>query len=245
MAGEKHTAIILAAGKGSRMQSDIPKQFLLLGGKPLLYYSLHTFAESFIDEIVLVTGAGQEAYCREEIIEKYGIPKVRAIIPGGAERYDSVRAGLEACGCCEYIYIHDGARPFIDAEILERARVCVREYKACAAGMPVKDTIKIVDSVGFVETTPPRSLVWQIQTPQVFSFSLIKEAYDLLYQSADRSGITDDAMVAERMLGQPVRLFYGSYRNIKITTPEDLPLGKLLLEESSGNGKTVKIQKNT
>lgn len=213
------------------MQSDIPKQFLLLGGKPLLYYSLRTFAESFIDEIVLVTGAGHETYCREEIIEKYGIPKVHAIVPGGARRSDSVRAGLEACGPCEYIYIHDGARPFADLGILERARACVRVHGACAAGMPVKDTIKIADPEGFVKTTPPRSLVWQIQTPQVFSFPLIKEAYELLYQCEDTGGMTDDAMVAERMLGQPVKLFHGSYQNIKITTPEDLLLGQLFLEE--------------
>ncbi len=222
MAKKRHTAIVLAAGKGSRMMSDTPKQFLELKGKPLLSYSLQVFEESFIDEIVLVTPEGMEDYCRKEIVEKYGFTKVTRIVAGGEERYDSAYQGLCAVRDSDYVYIHDGARPFVDEEILLRAKQCVEETDACAAGMPVKDTIKIVDDLNYVAETPERARVWQIQTPQVFSYTLIKEAYDELFEHHDLEGITDDAMVVERMLKHPVKLFEGSYHNIKITTPEDL-----------------------
>lgn len=226
---DKHAAIVLAAGRGSRMKSDIPKQFIELNGKPVLYYSLRAFEDSFIDEIILVTGEGQEEYCRTEIVDKYGITKVSGIICGGKERFDSVYRGLCALQECDYVYIHDGARPFVDAQILQRAKQCVMKNKACAAGMPVKDTIKVVDDDEYVTETPLRKYVWQIQTPQVFSYSIVKKAYDKLYEVSDRSGITDDAMVVERMLEHPVKLFEGSYRNIKITTPEDLPTAEMFL----------------
>lgn len=227
---EKHTAIVLAAGRGSRMKTDIPKQFLKLNGKPVLYYSLKAFEDSFIDEIILVTGEDQEEYCRTEIVEKYRFTKISRIISGGRERFDSVYRGLCALKEDCYVYIHDGARPFVDMQILQRARQCVKKNKACAAGMPVKDTIKMVDDDGFVVKTPLREYVWQIQTPQVFSYSIVKKAYDKLYEIPDRSGITDDAMVVERMLEHPVKLFEGSYQNIKITTPEDLPIAEIMLK---------------
>ncbi|MCD8110938.1 MAG: 2-C-methyl-D-erythritol 4-phosphate cytidylyltransferase [Clostridiales bacterium] len=226
----KHVAIVLAAGKGSRMQSDIPKQFMRLAGRPVICYALQSFEESFIDEIILVTGEGQNAYCKKEIVEKYGFSKVRQIVSGGKERYDSVYQGLRAAGDCDYVYIHDGARPFLDADILNRARQCVEEYEACAAGMRVKDTIRVADEHGVIRHTPERKYVWQMQTPQVFSYSLVKSAYDRLFQKGDFCGITDDVMVVERMLSCPVRLFEGSYRNIKITTPEDILVAQLFLE---------------
>ncbi len=226
MEKERHTAIVLAAGRGSRMGGDTPKQFLGLAGKPLVYYSLKAFEESFADEIVLVCGEGQEEYCKIEIVEKYGFKKVAGIVTGGRERYDSVYRGLCAVGECDYVYIHDGARPFVDEAILERARECVRENGACVAGMPVKDTIKIADGAGFVADTPRRKLVWQIQTPQVFSYALVKEAYDRLFAENATGGVTDDAMVVERMTGHPVKLFCGSYQNIKLTTPEDLAIAE-------------------
>jgi len=225
----KHTAIVLAAGKGSRMHSDVPKQFLLLADRPVIYYALRAFEESFLDEVVLVTGEGQDAYCRKEIVEKYGFSKVKQIIPGGKERYDSVYCALRAVEDCDYIYIHDGARPFPDEDILIRARQCVEEYGACAAGMPTKDTIRIVDGQGVVKDTPERKYVWQMQTPQAFSYRLIRTAYDRLFEKGDFEGITDDAMVVEQMMSCPIRLFEGSYRNIKITTPEDIRLANAFL----------------
>jgi 2-C-methyl-D-erythritol 4-phosphate cytidylyltransferase len=229
MGAVRHAAIVLAAGKGSRMQTDTPKQYLELNQKPLLFYALRGFENSFVDEIVLVTGPGQEAYCRSEIVEKYGFQKVKKIVTGGKERYDSVYQGLLALQGADYVYIHDGARPFVTSDILERAKACVMEFDACVAGMPVKDTIKLADGNNFVAQTPPRDQVWMIQTPQVFSYALIREAYERLYQAKQPVAVTDDAMVVESMMHVPVKLFQGSYENIKITTPEDLRIAKALM----------------
>lgn len=227
---KKHTAIVLAAGKGSRMQSVVPKQYLELCGKPVLYYSLAAFEESFIDEIILVAGKDDISYCKEQIVERYGFQKVTKIIAGGAERYLSVYQGLLAAEEADYVYIHDGARPFVDAAILSDAKACVEQYQACVAGMPVKDTIKIVDAEDFAKETPERKYVWQVQTPQVFSYALVREAYDMLMEDQDAYSVTDDAMVVETMLNYPVKLFRASYKNIKITTPEDLQIAELFVQ---------------
>lgn len=227
---KKHIAIVLAAGKGSRMQSAVPKQYLELCGKPVLYYSLAAFEESFIDEIILVAGKDDISYCKEQIVERYGFQKVTKIIAGGTERYLSVYQGLLAAEEADYVYIHDGARPFVDAAILSDAKACVEQYQACVAGMPVKDTIKIVDAEDFAKETPERKYVWQIQTPQVFSYALVREAYDMLMEDQDAYSVTDDAMVVETMLNYPVKLFQASYKNIKITTPEDLQIAELFVQ---------------
>lgn len=226
------TAVVLAAGSGKRMGTKVHKQYLLMGGKPVLYYSLNTFQESpFIDEIILVCGSGEEEYCRCEIVEKYGFEKVSAIIPGGAQRYDSVWNGLQKTKD-GYVYIHDGARPFVDGEMLARAYRCVSECHACVAGMPSKDTVKIADEDNTVQQTPDRSRVWLVQTPQVFDTDLIRRAYARLMEQ-DEIAVTDDAMVAEQMLGCRVKLFSGSYENIKITTPEDLAVAEVFLQRKS------------
>lgn len=227
----KHTAIVLAAGKGSRMNSEIPKQYMEVDGKPVLYYSLAALETSFVEEVILVTGADQISYCQTEIVEKYNFAKVRKVVAGGAERYLSVYQGLQACEDADYVYIHDGARPFLTKQILETAKACVEEYQACAAGMPVKDTIKIVDTDGFAVQTPQRSLVWQVQTPQVFAYSLVRRAYDKLLQLDPMPVVTDDTMVVESMLQAPVKMFEASYENIKITTPEDLPVAEAFLRK--------------
>lgn len=231
---KKCTAIVLAAGRGTRMHSDIPKQYLQLKDRPVLYYSLKTFQESFIQKIVLVTSGEDVEYCRKNIVQRFGFDKVAAVVAGGKERYHSVQEGLKAAEECDYIFIHDGARPFVTGSMLERAYACVCEYQACAVGMPVKDTIKIADEEGFALSTPERDLVWMIQTPQVFSYALIREAYASLTEKEAwlfRQGIrvTDDAMVAEIFTGQKVKLVEGDYRNIKITTPEDLQVAELFL----------------
>ena len=116
----KNSAIVLAGGRGRRMKSDVAKQYLMLGGKPVLWYALDTFEKSFVDEIVLVCPAGGEEYCRKEIVEHYGFKKVAAVVPGGPERYHSVRNGLEVLNDCRYVFIHDGARPFVTEYVLER-----------------------------------------------------------------------------------------------------------------------------
>lgn len=230
--GKKYcTAIVLAGGSGKRMGSKVHKQYLLMGGKPVLVYSLEAFQNSdYIDEIILVTGAGEEEYCREKILAPYHITKVGKVVEGGAERYQSVWNGLQETAPDGYVFIHDGARPFVNKEIIERAYDCVSRYNACVAGMPVKDTIKIADENGFVKETPDRNTLWMIQTPQVFKTSLAKEAYSRLMQKENIS-VTDDAMVVEQMLHYPVKLFPGSYENIKITTPGDLEIGEGLLRE--------------
>ena len=226
---EHNAAIVLAAGRGSRMRSKVQKQYMMIGSYPVLYYSLKQF-EDFegVDEIILVTGEEEILYCKEQIVEAYGLKKVRQIIPGGAERYHSVYQGLCALKNCDYVFIHDGARPFLDKEILSRVMDAVREYNACVVGMPVKDTIKVSDDKQFALQTPDRSSLWMVQTPQVFSYGLIKEAYDRLFRGK-YSGITDDAMVVEQMMGEKVKLVEGSYRNIKITTPEDILIAEAFL----------------
>ena len=228
---EKHTAIVLAAGSGKRMHSQVQKQYMDLFGKPVLYYALRQFEEcEFIDEVILVTKKDEIAYCREQIVEVYHLQKVKDIIEGGEERYLSVYNALKAAGACDYIYIHDGARPFVDQGILERTRNAAEAFRACVAGMPVKDTIKLSDGSGTAVETPRRDLVWMVQTPQVFDCALIREAYRKLMESDGTLVVTDDAMVLETMEGKKVHLVEGSYRNIKITTPEDLLVGEAFLK---------------
>lgn len=219
---ERNVAIVLAAGKGTRMKSKVQKQYLLIQDKPVVYYSLNEFQKCpFIDEILLVTGEGEQEFCKREILRPYGFSKVTKVIPGGKERYLSVYEGLKAITDCTYVYIHDGARPFIDQEMLRRTHDAVAKHFACAVGMPVKDTVKISDADGFAEHTPNRDLVWAIQTPQAFSYELIRKAYDRIPSDGEEN-ITDDAMVMETFGEQKVKLVCGSYKNIKITTPEDL-----------------------
>lgn len=234
---QKTVAIVLAAGQGKRMQSAIRKQYLLIHEKPVIYYTLQAFEDSFINEIVLVVGEGEQEYCQKEIVDKYGFTKVKKLVCGGKERYHSVFAGLEAVKDekFSYAFIHDGARPFITNDILNRAYDAVKNVKACVVGMPVKDTVKIVDENGVVQETPDRSKVWQVQTPQVFDFSVIYDAYHELIQKEQELisqgvKITDDAMVVEYFTDIPVMLVEGSYTNIKITTPEDLEIGKIYLQ---------------
>lgn len=236
MGEKKIAAVCLAAGQGKRMESKVQKQYLLIQDKPVLYYSLKAFQDSSVEEIVLVVGAGEEEYCQKEIVDKYGFTKVRAIVAGGKERYHSVFHGLQAVREADYVLIHDGARPFLTQEIINRCVEGAKEYRACVAGMPVKDTIKLADSEGNIESTPERSRVWMIQTPQSFEYSLIKDAYTTLIEQENKGiktsiPVTDDAMVVEYFLNQKVHLVYGSYENIKITTPEDMRIAEAFLKK--------------
>ena len=228
MQKKRCTAIVLAGGQGTRMGTAVQKQYIELCGKPVLYYTLHTFQNSgVIDEIILVVGEGQEEYCRQNIVKKYGFTKVSKVVVGGAERYYSVWNGLQEVSE-GYVFIHDGARPFVSEEMIARAYEEVQKYGACVVGMPVKDTIKIADEDGFSRETPNRKDVWMIQTPQVFETGLVKEAYEALLHEKEISA-TDDATAVEQMLGRKVKLVVGSYENIKITTPEDLKIAQALL----------------
>ena len=202
----KCTAIVLAAGQGKRMGTKVQKQYLEILGKPVLFYSLDVFQKSdIIDEIILVVGEHQEDYCQREIVEKFHINKVSKIVTGGAERFHSVWNGLQEVAEDGYVFIHDGARPFVTEELLLRAYETVQREKACVVGMPVKDTIKIADDEGFAKETPNRSHVWMVQTPQVFETFLIKGAYSLLMEQ-EIIQVTDDAMVVETMLQRQSRI---------------------------------------
>lgn len=229
MEKQKYAAIVLAAGSGKRMNSKVHKQYLIIQDRPVLYYSLKAFEDSAVDEIVLVVGKGEEEFCRKEIVDKYGISKVKAIVEGGKERYHSVFEGLKQTSDADYVLIHDGARPFVNQDIIRRCMQEVQKYQACVVGMPVKDTIKIADEEGYAKQTPDRKNVWMIQTPQTFSYALIYEAYEEMLKTED-AAITDDAMVLERIKGKKSKLIEGSYRNIKITTPEDLLIANVYLQ---------------
>ena len=234
---EKIVAVVLAGGQGHRMQSKIPKQYLLLEGKPILYYSLMAFERSQVDEIILVTN--EREYCEEKIVKRYKINKVVKIVTGGTERYHSVYEGLKECRDCGVVLIHDGARPFLTDEMIERAIEGGKKYKACILGMPVKDTIKISDGNGYVKETPERAKVWMVQTPQSFSYKVIYSAYQQFMKEEEQ--VTDDAMVVEKFSGIPVRLIEGSYENIKITTPEDLVIAEQIAKKHLPKAEQVKF----
>lgn len=239
----KNIAIVLSAGSGKRMNSNTKKQYLLINEKPILYYCLKTFQDSsVIDEIVLVTSPEDMEYVKKDIVANYGFTKVKTFTTGGKERYNSVYNGLKVCSDCKYVFIHDGARPFVTEDILIRAEKMLEECQSAVVGMPVKDTIKIVDVNNDVTDTPNRKTVWQVQTPQCFEYEIAMKAYEKLIEAEEsgelkKSGIqvTDDAMVVETFYrmddgGIKVRLVEGSYENIKITTPEDLLIAELFLK---------------
>ena len=243
---KRNIAIVLSAGRGNRMHADRPKQYLDLCGRPVIAWSLYAF-EGFadVDDVILVTGSDDIDYCRSEIVDRYGLKKVRSIVPGGTERYLSVWEGLKEAkrllndqygqaGEGSYLFIHDGARPLVDDGILERCLADARQYHACVAAMPVKDTIKVSDEEGFAAQTPDRRLLWQIQTPQVFSFALVYEAYRKLIEEGITQ-VTDDAMVVERETEVRVKLTEGSWKNLKITTPEDLEIARLFLRQENNS----------
>ena len=182
----KNIAIVLAGGSGKRMGGDRPKQYMELGGKPLIFYSLKTFEESFMDAVVLVCREGEEDFCKKEVAERYGFQKIKAIVPGGKERYDSVYNGLKKTEGYDHVFIHDGARPFVTGYVLERCLHYVEKYGAAVAAVRAKDTIKIENGDGFVEQSPDRSLVWMMQTPQVFDRDMIMSCYEKLKRDEKR-----------------------------------------------------------
>lgn len=230
---KKYAAIVLSAGSGSRMKSDIPKQYLPLIEKPVIYYSLMAFQNSPVDEIILVSGANDIEYCRKEIVERYGLSKVTKIVAGGRERYDSVYEGLCATDA-EYVLIHDGARPVLTSDLIDRMIQGVETTGACIAAMPVKDTIKLSDEHKQVASTPDRKHLWMVQTPQCFARTLLEESYEIL-KCKQKAGenvpdITDDAMIVEYATGKKITLVEGAYTNLKITTPEDLAVAEIFLK---------------
>ena len=229
----KITAIVLAAGSGSRMKSKTKKQFMEIKGKPVIWYSLFEFEKSRVDEIILVTGKEDIDYCKKEIVEKYNLKKIKNVVAGGSERYESVYNGLkEVTG--NIVLIHDGARPLINNEIIERSIEGTIKSDACVVGVPVKDTIKRANKEGYIIDTPNRSEFWIPQSPQSFKTDLVKMAYKKMKEELEKGNttlnITDDAMVVEEFTTNQVRFVQGDYKNIKVTTPEDIDIAELFIE---------------
>jgi len=231
----KKVALIPAAGMGRRMGGSMNKQYLLLDNKPILAHTLDLFQQAdCIDEIFVVVPAEEIEYCRINVVEKYGITKVRQIVAGGTERQNSVLNGLRAMDCQagDLVLIHDGVRPFVPLSAIQRSIEMALQYEGALVAVPVKDTVKIVKDA-FVAATPPRATLWLAQTPQTFRYSVILAAHE----SAEADGFfgTDDASLLERS-GKRVHVVSGDYRNIKITTPEDLVLAKAFLDAGKREG---------
>lgn len=221
------TALILAGGKGKRMQSDVSKQFIMINGKPLIYYSIMRFYKcELIDNIILVLPKEEIDYFKKNIVEKYSL-KVDMIVEGGKERQDSVFNGLNALTEMEtdIVLIHDGARAFVSTDIIKDGIKYAKLYGAAAPGVVPKDTIKVRDDCSFSKETLNRDELVAIQTPQVFNLKLIKECHDRIKK--DKIVVTDDTMVVESY-GHKVYLYKGDYSNIKVTTPEDLVIAQYL-----------------
>ena len=237
----KCSALILAGGSGRRMGNKTPKQYMDLNGKPVLYYSLKTFSDiEFIDEIVLVTSADQIERVQNEIVDLYGFHKISSVVAGGRERYNSVANGLEALAAdTDYVFIHDGARPFVTSYTIERCLHYVKKYRAAVAAVKTKDTVKISDDDSRVQSTPDRGRVWMVQTPQTFEYLLIRNAYRKLLDDEERLkaagvSVTDDTMVAKMYADADARLVESTYENIKITTPDDMEFARLICEKFDG-----------
>ena len=223
------SAVIVAAGKGKRMGTDVSKQFLPLCGKEILTHTVEKFEiAQQIRDIILVTGEDSLQDVMD-MVQEYGWNKVICVTAGGKERQDSVWNGLSQVPIdTEIILIHDGVRPFVTEDVINLSIETAMKKGGCVAGVPAKDTIKVCDVENIAVATPDRSTLWQIQTPQTFRKELIMQAY----QRAKEEGFngTDDASLAEYS-GYPVKVIMGSYRNIKITTKEDLIIGEAFLKE--------------
>ncbi|MDC4239459.1 2-C-methyl-D-erythritol 4-phosphate cytidylyltransferase [Clostridium tertium] len=220
------SAIILAGGKGKRMGAKISKQYIELNGKPILYYTLKRFVDcEGIDKIILVLPKDEIEYCNKEILEKYSL-KVDMIVEGGKERQDSVYNALQKINDSEIVLIHDGARAFVSERVIKDGIKYAKIYGAAAPGVMPKDTIKVVDENGFSDSTPDRSKLLAIQTPQTFKLEIIKECHEKVKEN--NIIVTDDTMVVE-MYNNKVYLYNGEYTNIKVTTPEDLILAERLI----------------
>ncbi len=225
--GARVGAVVVAAGSSRRM-GGVDKIFAPVLGSPLIARAMEAF-EAFrpVAEIVLVLdedslGQGWD------LMRRQGYRKVSCICAGGPRRQDSVQRGLESLTPCDWVIVHDGARPCLDQRMLRRGLEAAQETGAAAAGVPVKDTIKLVSSENVVVATPPRDRLWAAQTPQVFRYSLLWDAH-----ARGTETVTDDAALVER-LGCPVKMFLGSYENLKVTTLEDLAVAEGFLRSRAG-----------
>ena len=227
---QKAGAVIAAAGSGQRM-GGMDKVFARLGDRPILARVIDVFQEcASIDQIVVVVSE-PNLEPGKQLVAEQGWSKVTDVCPGGERRQDSVLAGLNRLINCDWAVIHDGARPLVTADLVEQGLEAARETGAAAAAVPVTDTIKVAGDDLIVQGTPPRQNLWAVQTPQVFRFNIIAEAY-----RQTKYEVTDDARLVEQS-GYKVKLYTGSYDNIKITTPNDLALAEVLWQSMKRDEK--------
>lgn len=222
MCRDKIAVVIPAAGQGKRMQQPKSKQYIEVFGKPILAMTLDIFENAgIVDEIILVVGEGEVEFVEKELIKKYRYRKIAAVVEGGHERQESVYKGIKALSDdVGIVMIHDAVRPLFDPLLIPEIIKCTNIHQACAVGVPVKDTIKIVNPKHFIVDTPDRSTLYAIQTPQAFKRYLIESAH-LQAETVGFFG-TDDTMLVEKFTHIQVKVIEGSYENIKVTTPEDL-----------------------
>lgn len=232
-------AVVPAAGLGRRMGGETPKLFLDLAGKPVLVWTLEALqSASRIDGIVLVASPSGIEYCRTEIVRRFGLRKVTDVVPGGADRQGSVRAGLEAVrGRADVVVVHDGARPLVSPALVDATVDRCDRTSGVIAAVPVRDTLKVSEE-GRVSATLDRSRLWAAQTPQTFPFDLLFEAH--LRAEAEGFRGTDEASLVER-LGGKVLLLEGSYDNLKVTTPEDLGVGEAILSREGAGARRMRV----
>lgn len=227
------SVIIPAAGLGRRMNASVSKQYLQLNGKPILAHTLDIFEKCpMIDEIVLVINPEELELCHDQVLGIYPYTKIK-VVAGGTTRQESVYAGLQVVNPqTRIVLIHDGARPLIRESVIRASITETIKHRATVVGVSAKNTIKVINKEGFVEATPDRNYLVEIQTPQTFDYDLIKEAH----QKAREFGVagTDDAFLVE-WLKIPVKIVVGDYTNIKITTPEDLTIAESIIREMVEN----------
>jgi 2-C-methyl-D-erythritol 4-phosphate cytidylyltransferase len=223
----KTSVIITAGGIGKRMGARLPKQYLEVAGKPIIVHTIERFVDvEAICQIIVTVPPGDETSFAADILSPFALNEMVTVVAGSVQRQDSVANGLAAVAdSVEIVLIHDGVRPFIKRDIIEHSIECARDNGACVVAMPLKETVKRVGSDGRVEETVDRSVLWGAQTPQVFKYDIIRDAFD----KAKREGFygTDDTMLVER-LGLTVRVVEGDYNNIKITTTEDLAIAEAI-----------------
>lgn len=236
---EKVYAIVLAGGTGSRMGSDIPKQYMPLLGKPMIAHSLIAFEKSAVDKIFVVCGREYQEMIKSSIIDRYGITKLAGFAENGAERVYSVRNGIEAAlaggtDCSPediFLLIHDGARPLISQSLIQSCIDAVKVQGAVIPAIPLKDTIKEVEG-NKVKATPDRSMYMAVQTPQCFRADIISRAYEAFGKNAALDQVpTDDASLVEIFTDISVNVIPGEESNIKITTPRDLSIAQIMMQE--------------
>lgn len=221
-------ALVPAAGRGLRMGGAIPKQFLALGGEPLIIQSLLALqAAAVVDQIILAVPSADIDYCQREIVAKHRFTKVTKVVAGGAERQDSVRHALaKVPSGTEIVLVHDAVRPFLTQGMIDGVVAAARKHGAAIVALPMRDTVKQVGPDGMIERTVDRAPLWLAQTPQAFRRDWIEEAH----RKAQAEGVraTDDAFLVE-WLGHAVAVVEGSGENIKVTRPEDLVIGEAIL----------------